>query len=188
MVDEGAFDNLVRGLAASVQSRRSLAMAAVGLGLSILAPFAGETEAARRRQDGRKKRRKSGKGNRGASGKGSGGGKKPHGGHEGDCGSSETCPVDPQTGKPGTLCRDGQCTCGGNCCEKGFACFVEKTTPGKEVCCYIDEDQSSLPEKVQLVACPGEFFDPNVCCDRNLCQVDGTCSGLTLGRYRRNPR
>ncbi len=187
-VDEGSFDNLVRGLAASVQSRRTLATAVVGLGLSLLAPRPGETDAARRRQARRRKRRKSGKGNKGASGKGPGGGNKPHGGHKGDCENPEACPVDPQSGKPGFICPDGSCSCGGTCCEKGYACFIEDTTPALEGCCFIDGDQSPLPDDAKLVSCPGSLFSDQTCCDRNLCHDDGTCSALTVGRYRRNPR
>lgn len=187
-MDEGSFDNLVRQIAASVHSRRALAAAAVGAGLSILSPFAGDTEAARRRQAWRSKRRKSGNGKRGGSGKGAGGGKKPHGGNTGDCETPEACPIDPQTREPGFVCPDGSCSCGGVCCEKGYACFIEDTTPALEVCCFIDGDNSELPDEAKLVSCPGPLFSDQTCCDRDLCNEDGTCSGLTVGRYRRNPR
>jgi hypothetical protein len=187
-VDDRSFDNLVRELAASVQSRRALSVAAVGLGLSLIPPLASDTEAARRRQGKRKKGGKSGKGKRGSSGKGAGGGKKPHDGHGADCGQLDTCPRDPETGKPGFVCPDGQCSCGGQCCDKGYACFVENSTPGREVCCYIDGDQSPLPEDAKLVSCPGDLFDPQLCCELEHCQPNGTCSNLMIGRYRRNPR
>lgn len=181
-MDEHSFDKLVRDLAATAQSRRALTLATVGLMVSLAAPFAGETDAARRRQGTRNKNRKSGKGKRGSSGHGK------HGGSQNDCGQPEACPVDPATRDPGFPCPDGQCSCGGTCCEKGYACFVEKTTPGREVCCFIDGDNSPLPEDAKLVSCPGELFDAQVCCEREHCHEDGSCSGFTLGRYRRNPR
>jgi len=174
-VDDRSFDNLVRDLAASVQSRRTVALTAVGLGLSLISSLAG-ADAAPRRQGKRRKNGKPGKG------------KKPNGSHPGDCDTPETCPRDPETGKPGFLCPDGLCSCGGTCCEKGYACFVEKTTPGREVCCYIDSNQIPPPGDAKLISCPGERFDPESCCERDLCLSDGTCAGLTLGRYRRNPR
>jgi hypothetical protein len=181
-VDERSFDNLVRDLAASVQSRRTLALAAVGLALSLAAPLAPDTDAARRRQARRKKNRKSGRGEQGGSGKGQ------QGGDQGDCGQPDECPRDPATGDPGSVCADGRCSCGGTCCDKGYACFVERSTPGREVCCYEDSNQVPPPEKENLIVCPGERSDPDVCCESNLCNDDGTCSYLLFGRYRRNPR
>ncbi len=175
-MDERSFDNLVRELAASVQSRRTLALSAVGLGLSLISPPVGEADAGPRRQG---KRQKNGKPDKG---------KKPHGGHKGDCEQPSNCPRDPETGRPGKLCADGLCSCGGTCCKKGYACFVENTMPGREVCCYIDSNQVPPPGDVKLLSCPGELFSPETCCEREHCQPDGTCSGLTLGRYRRNPR
>jgi hypothetical protein len=186
-VDERSFDNLVRDLAASAQSRRAVALAATGLVLSLVAPLAAETDAARR-QARRKKNRNSGKGKKGGSGKGSAGGHGQDGGQQGDCRNADDCPRDPATGDPGSLCPNGECSCGGTCCNKGYACFIEDTTPGKEVCCYIDSDQVPPPEKEDLFVCPGERSIPDVCCERDLCNEDGTCSYLTLGRYRRNPR
>jgi hypothetical protein len=193
MVDESSFDNLVRELAASVQSRRALAAAIAGLGLSILSPLAGDSEAAPRRQTMRKRRRtrrdlrKSRRADRRSSSKGKGG-KKGNGGRDDDNVIPEGCPVDPQTREPGFLCPDGSCSCGGTCCEKGYACFVEVTTPALEVCCFIDGNNSPLPEDAKLVSCPGPLFSDQTCCDSDLCLPDGTCAGLTLGRYRRNPR
>lgn len=187
-MDERSFDNLVRVLAGSAPSRRALAVAGVGLALSIFAPFTGETEAARRRQARRKKNRQAGNGKKGGSGKGSGGGKGQNGGHQGDCGQPTECPRDPATGNPGFLCPNGLCSCGGACCEKGYACFVEDSTPGLEVCCFEDGNQTPIPEKETLVVCQGELSDPNLCCERTHCKEDGTCSYLLLGRYRRNPR
>lgn len=181
-VDDRSFDNLVRELAISVKSRRTVALATVGLALSLGAPLAQDVEAARRRRGQRKKTGKAGSGKKGSPGKG------PHGGHQGDCGQPDTCTRDPETGQPGFLCPDGLCSCGGSCCEKGYACFVERSTPGREVCCYVDGDQTPLPEGAELVSCPGELFDPEICCERAHCQPDGSCSGLLFGRYRRNPR
>ncbi|MFN8676715.1 MAG: hypothetical protein U0Z70_10110 [Thermomicrobiales bacterium] len=188
MVDERSFDNLVRDLAASAQTRRALTMAAVGLALSFTAPLARDADAARRRQARRKKNRKSGQNKQGGSGKGSAGGKGQHRGDQGDCGQPGACTPDPQTGDAGFSCPDGQCSCGGACCEKGYACFLENTTPGREVCCFIDGDNSPLPEDAKLVSCPGELFSSQICCEREHCQEDGSCSGFTLTRYRRNPR
>lgn len=182
-MDDRSFDNLVRDLSASILSRRSLALALAGLTLSLLEPLAPDSEAARPRQGRRRKTRKSGDARQGASG--GKGGKKPSGGHQGDC---DDCPRDPYTGQVGYLCSDGQCSCGGTCCEKGYACFVETGTPDREVCCFIDGNNSDLPDDAKLVSCPGPLFSPETCCDLNLCNADGTCSGLTLGRYRRNPR
>ena len=187
-MDESSFDNVVRQFAVKVRSRRALATAALGFGLSLLEPLSGTADAARRRQAGRKKRRKPGKGNRGGAGKGSGSGKTQHGGHGGGCETPEACPIDPQTGKPGFPCPDGSCSCGGACCEKGYACFVENSTPAVEVCCFIDGDQSPLPDDAKLVSCPGPLFSDQTCCERQLCHEDGSCSSILLGRYRRNPR
>jgi hypothetical protein len=92
------------------------------------------------------------------------------------------------TGNPGSVCADGRCSCGGICCDKGYACFVERSTPGREVCCYEDSNQVPPSEKEDLIVCPGERSDPDVCCESNLCNEDGTCSYLLFGRYRRNPR
>lgn len=187
-MDERSFDNLVRDLAASAQTRRALTMAAVGLALSFTAPLARDADAARRRQARRKKNRKSGQNQQGGSGKGSAGGKGQHRGDQGDCGQPGACTPDPQTGDRGFLCPDGRCSCGGSCCIKGFACFVERSTPGREVCCNEDTNQIPPAEKDDLIVCPGEMSDPDVCCERNLCNKDGTCSYLLFGRYRRNPR
>ena len=186
-MDERSFDNLVRDLAASAQSRRALGLAAFGLALSLAAPLAPDTDAARRRQARREKRRKSGKGNQGGSGKGNSNGKGPQNGHQDDCGEPNTCTRDPKTGESGYTCPDGRCSCGGSCCEKGYACFVERSTPGREVCCF--EGANQVPsEKEDLIVCPGVNSDPNVCCESSLCNDDGTCSYLLFGRYRRNPR
>lgn len=185
-MDDRSFDNMVRDFAAATWTRRSLALVVSGVALS-LASLDSETEAAQRHQGGRRKSRKPNKGKRGSSGKGRGG-SKPQYGRPGDCERPESCSADPATGNPGYVCSDGLCSCGGICCSKGYACFVEPTTPGREVCCFIDGDNSPLPEDEKLVACPGELFDPNTCCERQLCLPDGSCSALTLGRYRRNPR
>lgn len=186
-MDDRSFDILARNLATSVRSRRSLALTAAGLALSLAAPLASETHAARRRGARRKQTGKAGNGKQGSSNKGSIG-EKPVDDRGDGCDRPSDCPRDPETGRPGFLCSDGLCSCGGLCCEKGYACFVENSSPGREVCCYIDGDQTPLPEDAKLVACPGEFFDPNICCERDHCKDDGTCSHLTLGRYRRNPR
>lgn len=181
-MDERSFDNLVRELVASAQSRRALALATVGLAFSLAAPLAQDTDAARRRQARRKKKRNAGKGKQGGSGKGQ------QSGHQGDCGQSGSCTADPQTGDPGFTCPDGSCSCGGTCCDKGFACFVERSTPGREVCCNEDTDQIPPTAKDDLVVCPGEKSDANLCCEWNHCFEDGTCPNLLFGRYRRNPR
>lgn len=184
-MDDRSFDNLVRDLAAS---RRSFALATVGLALSLASRLPDDTEAARRRQGGRRKTRKPGHGKQGASGKGPAAGQKPHDGRDGDCEGPDSCPRDPESGRPGFRCPDGLCSCGGTCCAKGFACFVEESFPGREICCFVDGDQSPPPTDANYVVCPGDKRDPNVCCESDHCQVDGTCPTLTLGRYRRNPR
>jgi hypothetical protein len=183
-VDDRSFDNLVRDLGAVTQTRRSLVLAAVASALSLTATHSG---AARRRQVQRNKASGTGGGKKSKPGKGEHR-KKQEKGPRGGCENQNACPRDPFTGQPGILCADGLCSCGGHCCGKGFACFVENTTPEREVCCFVDGNQSPLPEKVELVACPGEMFDAETCCDLELCLPNGICSALTLGRYRRNPR
>jgi hypothetical protein len=178
-VDERSFDNLAQDLAASAQSRRAVALATVGLVLSLAAPNAGETEAARRRQARRNKRRKSGRGKQGSSGKG-------QGGHQGDCGQSDECPPDPKTGERGFACPDGLCSCGGGCCAKGYACFVG-SDPTEEVCCFDDEGAAEIPDGVEFAVCPGAAEPRDTCCKSSECK-EGECHSFTPGRYRRNPR
>lgn len=179
-MDERAFDNLVRELAASAQSRRTLALTGAGLMLSMVAPLASDTDAARRRQARRKKNRKSGKGKQGGSGKGQ------HGGHQGDCGQPDACPRDPATGIPGTVCADGFCSCAGSCCQKGYACFVT-VDQSEEVCCFDDAGAVEIPDGVPFAVCPGATEPRDTCCKANECK-DGECRSFTPGRYRRNPR
>jgi hypothetical protein len=191
-VDESSFDNLVRKVAGSVQSRRAIAAAMAGLGLSMLSVFAEDAEATRRRALRRKRRkvrrddRKSRREDR-RSRKGSGGGlNNPLGGRNDDLETPESCPIDPKTGKPGFICPDGQCSCGGTCCEKGFACFAG-TDPADEVCCFDDPSATELPGDVEFAVCPGAPEPRDTCCTASECQK-GDCVTFRPGRYRRNPR
>ena len=179
-MDERSFDNLVRDLAASAHSRRAVALATVGLALSLAATLTGETDAARRRRAKREKNRKSGKGKKGGSGKGR------HGGDQGVCGTPNSCPSDPQTDHPGFTCPDGQCSCGGACCEKGYACFTGGE-PIQEVCCFDDAGAVEIPEGVKFAVCPGAAEPRDTCCKSNECD-NGECRTFIPGRYRRNPR
>mgnify|MGYP006953702894 CR=1 FL=1 len=175
-MDDGSFDNLVRQFAASVQSRRTLALATVGLALSVAAPLVDDTEAAARQRGKRGKSRRGGKGKQGGPGKG----------HQGDCGQPKTCPRDPETGNPGYLCPDGLCSCGGACCEKGYACF-SGGEPKQDVCCFDDAGAVEIPEGVEFAVCPGAEEPRDTCCKSNECE-NGACRSFITGRYRRNPR
>src|SRR5215213_4203191 len=54
--------------------------------------------------------------------------------NEGECKSD--CPPDPRTGKPGFLCPDDSCSCGGKCCaDQCFYDFSGTTSPVTESCC-----------------------------------------------------
>ncbi len=185
-MDERLFDNLVRNLAASAQSRRALVLASVGVALSLAAPIAEDTDAARRRQARRKKNRKAGKGKQGGPGKGQSGGKGPQGAHQGGCRLSDECPRDPKTGNPGCVCPDGLCSCGGTCCNKGYACFTGGE-PKQEVCCFDDAGAVEIPQCVDFAVCPGAEEPRDTCCKSSEC-VNGVCKTFTPGRYRRNPR
>ena len=186
-MDESSFDNVVRRFAVKVQSRRALATVALGLGLSLLEPLSDTADAARRRRGGRKRRRKPGKGNRGGAAKGSGSGKTQHGGRGGDCETPNACPIDPQTDKPGFICPDGSCSCGGVCCEKGYACFVDEDLK-LEICCYDDPGATAIPSDADFAVC---ISDRDVCCDVKACkemQCKPPEPGISPSRYRRNPR
>ena len=74
-----------------------------------------------------------GAGHRKCSGQGhvKGGGK---GHRKGECVGA--CPPDPANDKPGFLCPDGSCSCGGACC--GDKCFYDNrgtANPAVEFCC-----------------------------------------------------
>ena len=184
-MDERSFDNLVRNLAPATLSRRALALAAVGLAVSLVEPAVPVTDAARRRKHGRKKSGKAGNGRQAGSGKGSGG-KKPQGGHPNDCDHAAVCPRDPKTGIEGFRCPDGLCSCGGACCNKGYACFVG-TEPADEQCCFDDAGASEIPEDAEFAVCPGAAAPRDTCCKSTECD-NGECKSFTPGRYRRNPR
>lgn len=178
-MDERSFDNLVRDLAASAQSRRALALATVGLALSHAAPMTGETDAARRRQAKRKKNR-----NKKKDAKKTGG----HGGNTSDgCEKPGSCPADEFSGKEGFACADNRCSCGGNCCAKGYSCFLDIDLK-QEICCFDDQGVAAIPQGADYAVC---IDDREVCCDIKACN-EGTCTppehGISPSRYRRNPR
>ena len=177
-MDDRSFDNMVRELAAPAWSRRSLGLAIAGLALSL--PMRGsESEAARRHQGGRG-RRKHGRGdknrNTGNRDKKSGkdGSKSP---------KPESCPADVFSLEAGRLCDDNNCSCGGICCDKGFACYIDNDLK-IEFCCFDGADRFDLPSDAKYSAC---VADPSVCCcDVESCKpVEHT---ISPSRYRRNPR
>ena len=95
---------------------------------------------------------------------------------DGECETG--CRPDPRTGKPGFLCRDGFCSCGGKCCaDQCFYDFGGTSRPVKEFCCT----------GPKLDFCPSE--DPNAdpaCCTSD---AENPCSclgpGAITGSYRR---
>ena len=52
---------------------------------------------------------------------------------EGEC--KTDCPRDPRTGKPGFLCPDGSCSCGGKCCSDRCFWTGPQDNPTDEFCC-----------------------------------------------------
>jgi len=95
---------------------------------------------------------------------------------EGEC--KTDCPPDPRTGKPGFLCRDGSCSCGGKCCaDQCFYDFGGTSSPVAEFCCT----------GPKLDFCPNA--DPNAApaCCRHDAEDPCSCAGpgAITGTYRR---
>lgn len=178
-----SFDKLVRDFGVSVLSRRSLGLAIPGVALSLLKPQTPDTEAARRRRSHRGKRKNdSGRKNRNSKDHGQGSGKGSN-----DCQKPETCPSDVFSLQAGRVCEDNRCSCGGVCCDKGFACFID-TDMKTELCCFDDPGVPPFPEDTKYAVC---IPDRSVCCTVEDCKA-GTCEPpdetISPSRYRRNPR
>lgn len=97
--------------------------------------------------------------------------------NEGEC--KTDCPPDPRTGKPGFLCRDGSCSCGGKCCaDQCFYDFGGTTSPVAEFCCTgpkLDFCPSTTDPLLDPTCCPHNAENP--------CSCVGT--GAITGSYRR---
>ncbi|MCA9645341.1 MAG: hypothetical protein KC492_31835, partial [Myxococcales bacterium] len=155
-----------------------------GLGLAALAvtPLAEETEAARRRRGGRKKHRRNSR--RKAKAKGKGGKGSPQGGSNGrGCHTPEPCPADVITHEAGFACEDNRCSCGGECCAKGYSCFIDEGHA--EICCFDDRGATEVPADAKYAVCVPES---DVCCNCHGGDCERPEGSITFTRYRRTPR
>lgn len=178
-MDDVTFDRLVRALSAAATRRRTLALVGGGLVAVFTSHNPDSVDARNRnaRQRRRRQRMRSGQS-----------------GNSGDPGVPNPirgCAADPATGDPGFACEfseDG-CSCGGECCSKGYSCFVHEVgTQISEFCCYTDMD-SELPEDVKHLICRPNG-DPDHCCKAGACREDGVCtdSPWISSNYRRKWR
>ncbi|MFT4036950.1 MAG: hypothetical protein QM692_02120 [Thermomicrobiales bacterium] len=184
-MEANAFDRLAQTLATGVTRRSLLLLAGVGAGVAVGAAESA-AEAARRGASRRRKRRRGAK-------SGNQGGARPAGGNAGgkpdDCPKPEACAADRFTGQPGKRCDGGRCSCGGVCCGRDFACFIDDALK-REICCFDNggTDTTQISKDAAYAVC---IADRDVCCTVDECTSQtcrGTDQGITPSRYRRNPR
>lgn len=184
-MEDNAFDSLTKTVLTGVTRRAVLLLAGLGAGVALGA-IESPGEAARRGTNRRRKRRRK-------TGPGTRGGSRPAGGNGGakpdDCPRNEACAADRFTGTPGTRCEDGQCSCGGACCGRDNACFVDDVLK-QEICCFDNgsTETSQIPKDAAFAVC---IADRDVCCTVAECTgltCSGADQGITPSRYRRNPR
>ncbi|MGH2616514.1 MAG: hypothetical protein ACRDJC_14820 [Thermomicrobiales bacterium] len=164
-MDRERFDVLTR-LFASKQSRRA------ALGLLLSATLFGPGAHGLAKPDKAK-----GKGHNKSRGKGHDKGDDHGHGHghdqDGLCDAAR-CGTNPETGKRETCCKDGSCSCGGNCCAT--ACFqvgpIEH--PDAVFCC-------TGPKRVIC----GETKDDETCCEGSCDACDPPGPSGIAGSYRR---
>jgi hypothetical protein len=88
------------------------------------------------------------------------------------------CPPDPRSGKPGFLCPDGSCSCGGKCCaDQCFYDFGGTSQPVAEFCCT----------GPKLDFCPSKVLGADPACCRHDAEDPCSClgPGAITGSYRR---
>lgn len=177
-MDDVTFDKLVRVLSSASTRRQALSLAGSGLAAFIGLRDPAEIDARNRNARQRRRRQRARSGAKGPDG------------DSGPINPIRGCAPDPATGALGFVCEfseDG-CSCGGECCSKGYSCFVlEVGSQLSEFCCYTDTD-SELPEDMKYQICRPDG-DPDRCCPRENCKPDGKCDSPWISsNYRRKWR